>query len=73
MNNCKYSILIVTAGMILFTVLCNSRVDVSSELLLGFLGLLHVGMIWMVITILKDSKPPLQNYKSDLNDQLRAE
>ena len=73
MNNCKYSILIVTAGMILFTVLCNSRVDVPSELLLGFLALLHVGMIWMVVTILKDSKPPLQNYNSDLNDQLRAE
>jgi hypothetical protein len=71
--NCKYSILLVTLGMIAFTILCNSRIDVSTEFLLGCLFLLHVGMIWMVITILRDSKPPVQKLDSDWNDRLRVE
>lgn len=57
MNSPKFSISVVTAAMIGFTVLCNSRVDVSPEFLFGFLALLHVGLVWMVVTILKAEKP----------------
>jgi hypothetical protein len=73
MSNCKYSILFVTAGMLIFTILCNSKINVSTEFLLGFLALLHVGMIWMVVTILKYSKPQVRKSDSNPNDRLSVE
>ena len=64
MNSPKFSISLVTAGMIIFTVLCNSRLDIPSEVLFSFLVLLHVGLIWMVITILKHK--PVDSYNEQL-------
>ena len=53
MNSPKFSIPIVTAAMIGFTILCNSRAEISSEFLMGFLFVLHLGLVWMAITILR--------------------
>ena len=73
MKDCKYSIPIVLVGMLIFTLICNSRIDVPSELLLAFLALLHAGMIWIVVTILRDSAPPSRDQSAKeigFNDRL---
>jgi archaellum biogenesis protein FlaJ (TadC family) len=57
MNSPRFSIPLVTAAMVVFTILCNSHIDLSSEFLVGFLALLHIGLVWMVITILREDKP----------------
>lgn len=70
MNTPKFSITIVTAGMVLFTILCNSRLPVSTGFLIGFLLVLHIGMIWMVVCILKNGKPSGYTFEERFYDDV---
>ena len=57
MKSSKNAILIVTLGMVVFIALCNSKLNVPTGFLIGFLLALHAGLIWMIITILRHGKP----------------
>jgi hypothetical protein len=70
MNTPKFSITIVTAGMIIFTVLCNSRLPITTGFLIGFLILLHIGLIWMVVCILKNGKPSDYTFEQRFYDDV---
>ncbi len=68
MNSPRFSISIVTAGVITFTVLCNSGLDIPTGFLIAFLLLLHGGMIWMLITILRKEKNSEHTLEKRFND-----
>ena len=64
MNNPRVSVPVVIVGMVLFMVLCNSHIDIPSELLFTMLVLLHIGLIWMVVTIVRTK--PTREVENDL-------
>ena len=56
MKSPKNAITIVTIVVVIFTVLCNSGLNIPTGFLIAFLFILHVGLVWMVISILKFGK-----------------
>lgn len=60
----------VTAGMIIFIILCNSRLPIPTGFLIGFLLVLHIGMIWMVVCILKNGKPSGYTFEQRFYDDV---
>jgi hypothetical protein len=70
MKSPKNAITIVTAGVIIFTILCNSRLNIPTSFLIAFLLVLHVGLIWMVFTILKHGKPSNHTFDDRMYDDM---
>jgi hypothetical protein len=70
MKSPRRAITMVTAGVIIFTILCNSRLNIPTSILIGFLLVLHVGLIWMVITILKYGKPSGHTFDERMYDDV---
>lgn len=62
MDKIGFSISTVTGGLLVFTVLCSPVVSAPMYLLILFLLVLQGGLIWMVITILKNGKPPVETF-----------
>ncbi len=63
MGKVAFSILAVTTGMVIFTVLSNGNVNVPTAVLIVFLFLLHLALIGMVMLVLKRGKPPGKIFK----------
>jgi hypothetical protein len=61
MNSSKKAIMIETVGVVIFVVLCNSNFNIPTFFLVGFLFCLQVGLIWMAVTILKDTRTENNN------------
>lgn len=70
MNTPKFSITIVTAGMLIYTILCNAGLNVPTGFLIAFLLVLHVGLIWMVLCILKRGKPSQYTFDQRIYDDV---
>jgi hypothetical protein len=68
MKSPKNAITIVTAGVIIFTILCNSHLNTPTEFLIAFLLALHIGLIWMVVTIIKHGKPSNHSFHKRMYD-----
>jgi len=62
MKSPKIAITVVTVGLIIFTWLCNSRLNVPAGLLFIFLFILQIGLLWMVYTILKYGKASTKTF-----------
>jgi hypothetical protein len=56
MDKVNYSISVVTGTLLVFAVLCGAEVSIPMGGLLVFLLLFNIGLVWMVITILKEGK-----------------
>jgi hypothetical protein len=70
MNTPKFSISLVTAGMVIFTILCNSHLAIPTAFLIVFLVMLHIGMVWMVICILRNGKPSGHTFNQRMYDDV---
>jgi hypothetical protein len=57
MTRINFAISITTIGLLIFTILCSVEALVPLGSLLIFLFLLNIGLVWMVITILKNGDP----------------
>lgn len=57
MNKIYFSIAVVTGAFLVFTMLCSPVVSTPVSVLLLFLLALQAGLIWMVLTILKNGEP----------------
>lgn len=62
MGKVGFSILAVTSGLVIFTVLCNANITLPTAFLILFLFVLHLALIWMVLTILKHGKPSKKTF-----------
>lgn len=70
MNTPKFSISLVTAGVVIYTILCNSHLGIPTAFLILFLLLLHIGLVWMVICILKNGKPSGHTFEERMYDDV---
>jgi hypothetical protein len=68
MKSPKKAITIVTAGAIIFTILCNSHLNIPTEFLIAFLLVLQIGMIWMMFIIFKYGKPSNHSFHDRMYD-----
>jgi hypothetical protein len=68
MKSPKNAITIVTLGAVIFTILCNSRLNIPTGFLIAFLFILHVGLVWTVISILRFGKPSNHTFNNRLYD-----
>lgn len=71
MGKVGFSVLLVTSGMIIFTILCNANLNIPTGYLLVFLFLLHIGLIWMVVTILRHGKPSGKTFDQQYYDDVK--
>jgi hypothetical protein len=71
MKSPKNVIAIVSAGVIIFTFLCNSHLNIPTSFLIAFLLVLHVGLIWVVFTILKHGKPSGHTFNKNGWDDIK--
>lgn len=60
----------MTAGVVIYTILCNSQLAIPTVYLIVFLLFLHVGLIWMVICILKNGKPSAHTFDQRMYDDV---
>lgn len=56
MDKPSFSISVVSGAFLVFIVLCSPIVSIPLAVLISYLLLLHVGLVWMVISILKYGK-----------------
>jgi hypothetical protein len=70
MKSPKFAISVVTMGMVIFTILCNSNLNVPTSFLIAFLLILHVGLIWMVMAILKFGKSSGHTFENRMYDDM---
>lgn len=70
MNTPKFSIILVTIGVVIYMILCNSHLPIPAALLIVFLFVLHIGLIWMAICILKNGKPSGHTFDQRLYDDV---
>ena len=57
MNKINFSISLVSGAFLVFAILCSPIVTIPIGFLLIYLLILKVGLVWMVITILKNGVP----------------
>ena len=57
MNKINFSISTLSGAFLVFAILCSPIVTVPIGFLLMYLLMLKVGLVWMVITILKNGTP----------------
>ncbi|MBT1702837.1 hypothetical protein [Chryseosolibacter indicus] len=57
MKKIGFAVSSVSGAFLVFVVLCSPIVTVPLSILMLFLLVLQAGLIWMVITILKNGKP----------------
>lgn len=62
MSKIGFSIVTVSSGLVIFTVLCNASVSLPTAFLILFLFVLHLALIWMVLTVLKHGKPSRKTF-----------
>lgn len=62
MKKINFALSLVTGALLVFTVCCSPVVSAPLSFLLLFLLLLQAGLIWMVITVLKNGKPPGETF-----------
>jgi archaellum biogenesis protein FlaJ (TadC family) len=62
MSKMWFSISVVTAAFLVFAILCGAENTLPLGGLLVYLLLLNIGLVWMVITILKDKKEPTHTF-----------
>jgi hypothetical protein len=70
MNTPRFSIAVVTGGIVVFTFLCNSHLPIPTAFLIAFLLILHIGLIWMVVCILKNGKPSGHTFEHRMYDDV---
>lgn len=56
MNKVNFAITITTTGFVVFAIICAADYFIPMGSLLLFLLLLNIGLVWMVITILKEGE-----------------